>query len=153
MENDIFTIVQQKGATGALLYSNSSDGCVVNGEYLDGDFDRVMDVYTTKSAASAKIILSQFSNIDQTYTVLNPELLDSSYALVTEALAGSLNNSPYLVATLKNSTTSTQNSTSSTQTSPTSPHNRADAIISQAETVILPATIGIVWIFACFIGL
>ena len=45
-------------STLQLLFSNTSDGCLVNSEYLDGDFEALFDVFTTKSSATAKLVVS-----------------------------------------------------------------------------------------------
>ncbi|PVG00398.1 hypothetical protein CPB86DRAFT_782744 [Serendipita vermifera] len=102
---DIFTKVRDRGALAALLYSNSSDGCLINDEYLGDGFSQIFDIFTTKKSTTALLIQSQFSNVDYTYTIFNSTNLNNSYTLVSEALARTNDNrSPYLVASLHSAT-------------------------------------------------
>ncbi|KAG8805538.1 hypothetical protein FRC17_005462 [Serendipita sp. 399] len=58
MANDIFTMVRDRGAIAALLYSNTSDGCLLNPEYHYGeDFHQIFDIFTSKEAAKSMWVL------------------------------------------------------------------------------------------------
>ncbi|CAG7854752.1 SubName: Full=Uncharacterized protein {ECO:0000313/EMBL:CCA66343.1} [Serendipita indica DSM 11827] len=102
MELDIFTMVRDRGARAALLYSNTSDGCLLNEGYRTGDFEQIFDIFTSKTAANSIIIQSQFRILEHKYTVWDPALLTANNQSVTSALyRNALNTSPYLVAALR----------------------------------------------------
>ncbi|KAH9993598.1 hypothetical protein BJV77DRAFT_352170 [Russula vinacea] len=59
-DTDIFTLANDRGAVGALLYSEWSSACIINAWYKDpATFSPLMDIYSTQSLASARVILSQ----------------------------------------------------------------------------------------------
>jgi hypothetical protein len=61
-----------------------------------------MDVFSTQSLASARVILSQFSNVNSTlYSDYNPSTLNASQANFNQTLqAGYPTNPDYLLSTL-----------------------------------------------------
>jgi hypothetical protein len=55
LDNDIFTMANSSGAVAALLYSLTSDACLINPHYADPNFfNRVFDIYTTVARTSAR---------------------------------------------------------------------------------------------------
>ncbi|KAL8276311.1 hypothetical protein RQP46_011277 [Phenoliferia psychrophenolica] len=58
---DIFTLARDHGATAALLYTTTAEGCLMNPEYLTPAFDKVLDIYTTAQKSDALIIQNQFA--------------------------------------------------------------------------------------------
>ncbi|KAG8837938.1 hypothetical protein FRC18_007281 [Serendipita sp. 400] len=102
MDNDIFTMVRDRGAVAALLYSNTSDGCLLNPEYHYGDdFSQIFDIFTSKKAANSILIQSQFTNVKGSYQTYNPKLLNDSAGTIQTAISNGTNTSPYIVATLR----------------------------------------------------
>ncbi|KAA1475179.1 hypothetical protein DENSPDRAFT_841916 [Dentipellis sp. KUC8613] len=102
-EDDIFTLARDRGAVGALLYSEWSQACVVNAEYVDpANFEQVMDIYSTQSLSSARLIESQFAAINITmYGTYDPARLNASQADINNTLqAGYVTAPEYLWATL-----------------------------------------------------
>ncbi|KAG8845762.1 hypothetical protein FRB91_001503 [Serendipita sp. 411] len=102
MDNDIFAMVRDRGAVAALLYSNTSDGCLLNSEYHNGDgFDHIFDIFTSKKVATSMLIQAQFTNVNERYRTYDPKLLNDSAALIQTAIVNGTNTSPYLIATLR----------------------------------------------------
>ncbi|CED83911.1 Predicted E3 ubiquitin ligase [Phaffia rhodozyma] len=102
MENDIFSLARDRGAMAALLYSNTSEGCQITQNYLD-NYEKPLDVYTTRNKNDAIIIESQFEqHCAAAFHNFNPSLLNSSYSSVTSLLSGiyPLSNT-YVVAFLR----------------------------------------------------
>ncbi|KAF8268188.1 hypothetical protein EI94DRAFT_1829676 [Lactarius quietus] len=100
---DIFTLAFQRGAVGALLYSAWSQACIVNSEYRDpNSYNRLMDIFSTQSLASARVILSQFSTVNSSiYGDYNATTLNASQATMNQYLAaGYPNTTGYLLSTL-----------------------------------------------------
>ncbi|KIM26982.1 hypothetical protein M408DRAFT_330342 [Serendipita vermifera MAFF 305830] len=146
MYNDIFTKVSDKGATAALLYSNYSDGCFINSEYLNGDFDQLFDIFTTKTAASAKVILSQYQHVNLTSSTYDSGLLNNSYGAVRGALPrDAVNHSPYLVAILRGANATLEDPTSSDPVPTRAPVNNSNSNASQSlAMIILYVIVGVV---------
>ncbi|KDQ21689.1 hypothetical protein BOTBODRAFT_26119 [Botryobasidium botryosum FD-172 SS1] len=128
MEYDIFTLARDRGAIASvrprflahpltspsnpvffspqLLYSTTSVACLINPEYTNMTaFDRVMDIFATNSSSSAKLILSQLSNINQSYYWYDPAKLNASSNAVTNFIATGMTSNKYdagfLIAMLK----------------------------------------------------
>ncbi|TFY58389.1 hypothetical protein EVG20_g8168 [Dentipellis fragilis] len=102
-EDDIFTLARDRGAVGALLYSEWSQACIINPEYADpANFEQVMDIYSTQSLSSARLIESQFVAINITmYGTYDPGRLNASQADINNTLqAGYVTAPEYLWATL-----------------------------------------------------
>jgi len=120
MDEDIFTLAQERGAVAALLYSMWSDTCMINPEYLDPDeFSPILDIFSAKSLSSSRLISSQFTNINQTlYSDYDPVRLNASAASVQAALGQNITNSTYLVAVIRSGNdTDTSDSGNSTDSS------------------------------------
>ena len=103
------------------MYSNRSDACRINDGYKTGDFDRVIDIFTTKKASTAtcgdseisppalladlpscSLIQSQFNSVNYNYTRFNPKLLNESAAAVNASLALNAHDiSPFVIANLR----------------------------------------------------
>ncbi|KAI0268528.1 hypothetical protein BGY98DRAFT_335318 [Russula aff. rugulosa BPL654] len=86
---DVFTLANDRGAVGALLYSEWSSACIINRGYKDPDiFTPLMDIYSTQSLASARVILSQFAAINiSVYGEFNVSTLNASQSAINETLA------------------------------------------------------------------
>ncbi|KAH8993499.1 hypothetical protein EDB92DRAFT_1944631 [Lactarius akahatsu] len=100
---DIFTLASDRGAVGALLYSEWSRACIINPEYTDPtSFTPLMDIFSTQSLASARVILGQLEVINtNVYGEYNPATLNASQAAINDTLAAGYPTAPgYLWATL-----------------------------------------------------
>ncbi|KAI9457899.1 hypothetical protein F5148DRAFT_1221821 [Russula earlei] len=100
---DVFTLASDRGAVGALLYSEWSSACIINPGYKDPDiFTPLMDIYSTQSLASARVILNQFDAINiSVYGEYNATTLNASQSAISETLAAGYPTAPgYLWATL-----------------------------------------------------
>ena len=91
--DDIFTLARDKGGVAALLYSTTSAACIMNQEYLD-NFEKPIDIYSTRSIQSARLILSQFLNVDPSSRAYNSGLLNSSSELIWNELNQTLQLDP-----------------------------------------------------------
>ncbi|KAG8696565.1 hypothetical protein FRC08_007072 [Ceratobasidium sp. 394] len=104
MEIDIFTNARDRGAVAALLYSTQSEACLINPEYTEPDnFDQILDIFATKKKSAARLIESQFTNVNNTYASFNSKRLNESYLAVMETVNGSSSRSkppPFLMAAL-----------------------------------------------------
>ncbi|KAH9032435.1 hypothetical protein EDB85DRAFT_2145555 [Lactarius pseudohatsudake] len=101
--DDIFTLANERGAVGALLYSEWSQACIINAEYTDPtSFTPLMDIFSTQSLASARLILGQLEVINTSvYGEYNPATLNASQAAINDTLAAGYPTAPgYLWATL-----------------------------------------------------
>lgn len=101
--DDIFTLANDRGAIGALLYSEWSRACIINPDYaLSGTYNRLMDIFSTQSLASARVILGQLEVTNtNVYSDYNPATLNASQATINETLAAGYPTAPgYLWATL-----------------------------------------------------
>ncbi|KAF8313126.1 hypothetical protein DL93DRAFT_2036581, partial [Clavulina sp. PMI_390] len=57
LDNDIFTMANSSGAVAALLYTTTSQACLINPDYANPkNFDRVLDIYTTVRMSNAKYV-------------------------------------------------------------------------------------------------
>ncbi|KAH9957356.1 hypothetical protein BC827DRAFT_712233 [Russula dissimulans] len=102
-EVDVFTLANDRGAVGALLYSQWSSACIINPGYRDPDvFTPLMDIYSTQSLASARVILNQFEAINiSVYGEYNASTLNASQPAINATIAAGYPTSPgYLWATL-----------------------------------------------------
>ncbi|KAI0246430.1 hypothetical protein BJV78DRAFT_1135186 [Lactifluus subvellereus] len=100
---DIFTLASERGAAGALLYSQWSLACIINPGYKDPNtFTQLMDIFSTQSLASARVILSQFEAINASvYGEYNPATLNNSQSAINQTLFAGYPTAPgYLWATL-----------------------------------------------------
>ncbi|GAA6026025.1 hypothetical protein JCM11491_000360 [Sporobolomyces phaffii] len=84
--DDIFTICRDLGAQAAVLYSLTAQGCAINPEYID-KFEKVLDVYATTSLQNARIIESQFGNVNSSAWKYDSEALNASATLIEALLA------------------------------------------------------------------
>ncbi|KAG8987137.1 hypothetical protein FRB90_003566 [Tulasnella sp. 427] len=102
-EEDVFSQVVARGAGAALMYSTTSQTCKLNPAYLDPEeFDKVIDIYTTLTKSSARLIESQFQNINKSeYYFFNAQQLNDSAAVVHNAIEGNGVEPGYLIATVK----------------------------------------------------
>ncbi|KAI9437606.1 hypothetical protein H4582DRAFT_1956160 [Lactarius indigo] len=101
--DDIFTLANERGAVGALLYSEWSRACIINAEYTDPtSFTPLMDIFSTQSLASARVILGQLEVVNTNiYGEYNPATLNASQAAINDTLAAGYPTAPgYLWATL-----------------------------------------------------
>lgn len=101
--DDIFTLANGRGAVGALLYSQWSSACIINRGYTDpGIFTPLMDIFSTQSLASARVILSQFAAINiSVYGEFNVSTLNASQPAINDTLAAGYPTAPgYMWATL-----------------------------------------------------
>ncbi|KAG9029664.1 hypothetical protein FS842_004544 [Serendipita sp. 407] len=146
MDNDIFAMVRDRGAVAALLYSNTSDGCLLNLEYHNSDgFDHIFDIFTSKKVATSMLIQAQFTNVNEQYRTYDPKLLNDSAALIQTAIVNGTNTSPYLVATLRADNTTvpevTSGGTSQTPNAAMASHNGRQSL----AMVILSVAVSLVF--------
>ncbi|EPQ57224.1 hypothetical protein GLOTRDRAFT_58432 [Gloeophyllum trabeum ATCC 11539] len=104
--DDIFTLARDRGAKAALLYSEYSQACVINPDYANPEnFEQVMDIFSTQSLTSAKLIEYQFNSsaINKTlYGNYNASLLNASAAIINNTMStGLMNVSSFMFAELK----------------------------------------------------
>ncbi|KAF8494742.1 hypothetical protein F5888DRAFT_1616799 [Russula emetica] len=100
---DVFTLANDRGAIGALLYSEWSSACIINGGYKDPDiFTPLMDIFSTQSLVSARVILSQFAAINiSVYGEFNVTTLNASQPAINQTLVAGYPTAPgYMWATL-----------------------------------------------------
>jgi hypothetical protein len=86
-----------------LLYSEWSSACIINPEYKNLDlFTPLMDIYSTQSLASARVILNQFAAINiSIYGEYNATTLNASLPAIKATLQAGYPTGPgYLWATL-----------------------------------------------------
>jgi len=81
---DIFSSASDRGAVAAILYSATSQACFLNPEFKQSS--KIMDIYTTVSSATARLINAQFSNVDTKYSEYNPTLLDGTKSVIDNYL-------------------------------------------------------------------
>ncbi|KAI0044977.1 hypothetical protein FA95DRAFT_1522078 [Auriscalpium vulgare] len=102
-EDDIFTLAFDRGAVGALLYSEWSQACIINAEYADPtNFNQLMDIFSTQSLSSARLIISNFEAVNTSvYGTYNAATLNGSQADINSTLEVGYPTQPgYLWATL-----------------------------------------------------
>ncbi|KAG8956260.1 hypothetical protein FRC04_004337 [Tulasnella sp. 424] len=101
--DDIFSEVRDRGAAAALMYSTTSQTCKLNNEYFDPtEFDKVLDIYTTITRSSARLIESQFQNINKSeYYAFDALRLNNTAQVVLNAINGTGVEPGYLIATVK----------------------------------------------------
>ncbi|KAK4693612.1 hypothetical protein P7C70_g8891, partial [Phenoliferia sp. Uapishka_3] len=85
--DDIFTLARDHGAQAALLYSVTSQGCLINQDYLQ-NFQKPLDVYATRDIQSARLIENQFGlNVGASAYTYNSGILNSSSNSISQLLA------------------------------------------------------------------
>ncbi|OSD07120.1 hypothetical protein PYCCODRAFT_1442528 [Trametes coccinea BRFM310] len=122
LEDDIFTLAQERGAVAGLLYSLHSVTCYINPEYSDpAKFNQVMDIFSTKSLTISQMIEDEFQVSEgnsSKYYWYSPTLLnDSASVIETAAQKGSLSQPGYIFATLTAWNATTNSTDSGTTTS------------------------------------
>ncbi|GAA5926121.1 uncharacterized protein JCM15063_000190 [Sporobolomyces koalae] len=132
--DDIFTICRDLGAQAAVLYSLTAQGCMINSEYLN-DYEKVLDVYATTSLQNARIIESQFGNVNSSAWQYNSEALNSSATLIEALLA---NNALSVVGNIPVNISSTEEADASmpsaTSTSDTQTDSSTDSSVIPTAT-------------------
>ncbi|KAI0067033.1 hypothetical protein BV25DRAFT_1835361 [Artomyces pyxidatus] len=104
---DIFTLASQRGAVGALLFSQWSEACVVNPAFHADTNKQLMDIFATRTLSSSKrvaysaypssifltlwfahrIIQAQFANVNESvYGSYNATQLTASQAEIENSL-------------------------------------------------------------------
>ncbi|CAE6366484.1 unnamed protein product [Rhizoctonia solani] len=152
---DIFTSARDRGAIAALLYSTKSEACLINPLYTNADeFDQILDIFATKKRSAARLIESQFTNVNKTYHSFNSKLLNESYLAVTNAVNSSNSGSqpPFLMAVLRawNSTSSPNSNTTQAGPPPTAPHDSGKPNTGLAM-IVLYAITGCVSVLFCVV--
>ncbi|KAJ2936797.1 hypothetical protein H1R20_g313, partial [Candolleomyces eurysporus] len=103
LETDIFSLAKSKGARAACLYSLTSTTCLLNPTYRS--LDPILDIYTTQTASSARLIDSQFRQITLSAEPLvdyDPEAFEYHSANITATVQGTSPITPgYIFATLE----------------------------------------------------
>jgi len=140
IEQDIFFLAANRGAVGALLYSQWSDACILNAEYINpAVFKPIIDIFTTKSLISARTVVNAFTNFNEgAFGNFNSTMLNQSSGTVSQFLSsedGSVSVSSYLLAELIGES----NHTSPNATSPGANNNGAPSDAGVA-TVLATAT-------------
>lgn len=144
--DDIFTLSRDQGAQAALLYSLTSEGCLINPDYLTPKFEKPLDVYAVLSLQGARLIESQFRSV----LCLDEDPADGRSNVGANAYhfnSATLNQSAVAIDTLLNSTTlvvtnasSGQNTTiiaSTLSDAPTASSARALSTVVVASTTAL----------------
>ncbi|KAG8745202.1 hypothetical protein FRC10_008514 [Ceratobasidium sp. 414] len=155
MQVDIFTNARDRGAVAALLYSTQSEACLINHEYTEPDaFDQILDIFATKKKSAARLIESQFTNVNSTYSSFNSKRLNESYLAVMDTVNGSASRSqppPFLMAALtaSNATGSTPNS--NTTYPPPNPGNDDGKPNTGLAMIVLYAITGCVSVLFCVV--
>lgn len=85
LENDVFTLARDRGANAALLYSLTSAGCQISPEFI-AEFEKPLDVFTTRSRDDAVLIESQFGHTSASFYDFSPALLNASFSSVVTLL-------------------------------------------------------------------
>ncbi|GAA5847659.1 hypothetical protein JCM3766R1_002441 [Sporobolomyces carnicolor] len=120
--DDIFTICRDLGAQAAVLYSLTAQGCAINAEYIS-DFEKVLDVYATTSLQNARIIESQFGNVNSSAWKYDSEALNASATLIDALLA---NNALSVVGNVPINVTSTEDMDDAAATETLAPSSTLD---------------------------
>ncbi|TDL18831.1 hypothetical protein BD410DRAFT_830693 [Rickenella mellea] len=139
-ENDIFTLARARGAVSALLYSEWSEACIINPEYANHkDFDHPIDVFSTKSLPSSRIITSEFLTINQTlFGDFNAERLNGSANVINETLATNVvPSSSYMFATLTAAANITNSTSTNTSTGSTPSRSSGSKASMKTEFVLI----------------
>ncbi|KAF8515023.1 hypothetical protein BU17DRAFT_93895 [Hysterangium stoloniferum] len=91
-----------RGAVATLLYSSTSETCLINPEYASSDnSDQILDIFGTKSKSSALLVLSQLSNLYNTsFMTYDPTLLNNSFDSVIASFVADNTSSGFIIATL-----------------------------------------------------
>ncbi|WWC90745.1 uncharacterized protein L201_005682 [Kwoniella dendrophila CBS 6074] len=146
-EWDIFTLARDRGAVSALLYTATSQSCLLNSEYIT-DFEKPLDVFATKTVQVARLIDNQFVHTNTSFENYNGTLLNISGTDVNSSLTG---NAPsyksFLMGTLtaRNSTgqataTGIPNASTTSDSSSGSGSNKK----TSAPMIVLYAITGVV---------
>lgn len=148
MEWDIFTLARDRGAVSALLYSATSQACLLNIEYIT-DFEKPLDVFATKNISTATLLDSQFQHTNATFLNYNGTLLNDSGTIVNNSLAGNPPSSKtFLIGTLVARDTSGQATMTSIPNAATSTaSSKSDKNTSPAMIVLYVITGCIVTMF------
>ena len=142
---DIFTLARDRGAVSALLYSATSQACLLNIEYIT-DFEKPLDVFATKNISTATLLDSQFQHTNATFLNYNGTLLNDSGTIVNESLVGNPPSSKtFLIGTLVARDTSGQ----ATMTSV--PNSTSSAASSKSSKNTSPAMIVLYVITGCIV--
>ncbi|RXW17005.1 hypothetical protein EST38_g8850 [Candolleomyces aberdarensis] len=114
LETDIFSLAKSKGARAACLYSHTSTTCLLNPTYRS--LDPVLDIYTTRTAPSSRLIDSQFGQINLSAEPLvdyDPEAFEYHSANITATVQGTRPITPgYIFAMLETPTARNDTGTS-----------------------------------------
>ncbi|KAG9103469.1 hypothetical protein FRC06_010577 [Ceratobasidium sp. 370] len=157
MEIDIFTNARDRGAVAALLYSTQSEACLINHEYTEPDnFDQILDIFATKKKSAARLIESQFTNVNSTFASFSSKRLNESYLAVMETVNGSASRSqtpPFLMAALtaSNATGTIPNSNTTGNTPPNSDNNNDGKPNTGLAMIVLYAITGCVSVLFCVV--
>ncbi|KAG8935443.1 hypothetical protein FRC01_000050 [Tulasnella sp. 417] len=154
-DEDMFTQVRDRGAAAALLYSTTSQTCQLNNEYLNPElFDKVLDIYTTITRSSARLIESQFQNINKTeYYAFNARQLNDSAQTVFNAVQGNGVEPGYLIATVKMANVTDPDNGLGTNGNPSTGSNNSQSKSSNTglAMIILYAITGCVSALFCIV--
>ena len=107
MEWDIFTLARDRGAVSALLYTATSQTCLLNEDYIQ-NFEKPLDVFATKTVQVARVIDNQWSHTNASFYYYNGTMLNISGSDVNQSLSDNAapTHKTYLIGTLtaRNST-------------------------------------------------
>ncbi|CAE6522568.1 unnamed protein product [Rhizoctonia solani] len=154
-DTDIFTSARDRGAIAALLYSTKSEACLINPSYTNADeFDQILDIFATKKRSAARLIESQFTNVNKTYRSFNSKLLNESYLSVLDAVNGSSSGSQpsFLMAVLRAwNSTSSPNSNTTQANPPPAGTNGSNKPNTGLAMIVLYAITGCVSVLFCVV--
>ncbi|EIW67344.1 hypothetical protein TREMEDRAFT_33719 [Tremella mesenterica DSM 1558] len=153
-EWDIFTLARDRGAVSALLYSATSQSCLLNPEYIT-DFEKPLDVFATKTVDVATLIDSQFNHTNATFLTYNGTLLNISGTTVNQSLIG---NAPktksFLIGTLAAHNSSGQATQTSVpnSSSPSSPSKSKTTSAAMIVLYVITGTITLLFVSMLILG-
>ncbi|CAE6416366.1 unnamed protein product, partial [Rhizoctonia solani] len=154
-DTDIFTSARDRGAIAALLYSTKYEACLINPTYTNADeFDQILDIFATKKRSAARLIESQFTNVNKTYHSFNSKLLNESYLSVVDAVNSSSAGSqpPFLMAVLRAwNSTSSPNSNTTQPSPPPAATNDSSKPNTGLAMIVLYAITGCVSVLFCVV--
>jgi len=111
-----------------LLYSQYSNACLINTEYLNtSEFNRLFDIFSTKRLADSNIIEAQFARIpEQYYNYSAAGLNASNNQIVSAVRSGATNQQGYFIATLEAFNATAKLNTTSSGNGPGGPGHGAN---------------------------
>ncbi|GJJ06442.1 hypothetical protein Clacol_000634 [Clathrus columnatus] len=98
---DVFTLARNRGATGALLYSETAEACSINSVYFNSD--PTLDVFMSENSTETRMFLSQFDNLSNaSYSTYNPALLNENHQSIMNSISSNnTTTSGFIIVTMR----------------------------------------------------